>query len=94
MTRIAISVLIDTFNHQRFIERAIDSVFSQRDVDQSQMEVIVVDDGSTDATPAILERYGARIRVHRKPNGGQATAFNEGMRLCSGDIVALLDGDD
>src|SRR5262245_3866778 len=94
MTKPTISVLIDTYNHSRFIEQALQSVLAQRGVRQSNVEVIVVDDGSTDDTPSILKRYADRIRIYRKPNGGQATAFNDGLRLCSGEVVAFLDGDD
>ena len=89
-----ISVLIDTFNHEKFIERAIDSVFSQRNINHARIEIVVVDDGSVDGTPRLLNRYGKLIRVHRKSNEGQASAFNEGVRLCQGDKIAFLDGDD
>jgi glycosyltransferase involved in cell wall biosynthesis len=89
-----ISVLIDTFNHEKFIERAVDSVLSQRNIDHACLEIIVVDDGSVDGTPRLLRRYERWIRIHRKSNQGQASAFNEGIRLCQGEIIAFLDGDD
>ena len=89
-----ISVLIDTFNHEKFIERAVDSVLGQRNIDHACIEIIVVDDGSVDGTPRFLKRYGKWIHVHRKSNEGQASAFNEGIRLCQGEIIAFLDGDD
>jgi hypothetical protein len=54
----------------------------------------VVDDGSTDRTPEILRKFGARVRVLRKENGGQASAFNAGIPEARGEIVAFLDGDD
>src|SRR5262245_50535570 len=94
MRKPAISVLIDTYNHACFIEQALHSVLGQRGIDHAAIETIVVDDGSSDETPEILGRYAGRIRIHRKPNGGQASSFNEGLRLCSGDIVAFLDADD
>jgi len=53
-----------------------------------------VDDGSTDGTPQILEKLGAEIRILRKANGGQASAFNHGIPECQGEIIAFLDGDD
>jgi hypothetical protein len=89
-----ISVLIDTFNHEKFIEQAVDSVLGQRNIDHRCIEIIVVDDGSVDSTPRLLDRYTKWIRVHRKSNGGQASAFNEGIRLCQGQMISFLDGDD
>lgn len=87
------SVLIDTYNHARFIEQAVSSVL-QQEFPPAEYEVIVVDDGSTDVTPDILRRFGSRIRVVRKSNGGQASAFNLGIPECRGDVIAFLDGDD
>ncbi len=88
-----VSTLIDTCNHERFIEQAIASVLEQ-DVPPSEMEVIVVDDGSTDATPALVRKFTPRVRYLRKANGGQASAFNAGIPEARGEIVAFLDGDD
>lgn len=88
-----LSILIDTYNHERFIEHAIASVLEQ-DFPVSDYELIVVDDGSTDRTPEILRRFSSRIRVLQKPNGGQASAFNFGIPACRGEVIAFLDGDD
>ncbi len=88
-----VSVLIDTYNHERFIERAITSVLDQ-DMPMDGIEILVVDDGSTDRTPEIVRRFEPRVRLIRKTNGGQASAFNIGIPECRGDIVAFLDGDD
>jgi len=93
MARPFISVLIDTYNHERFIEQAIASVLGQ-DFTVSEREILVVDDGSTDKTPEILRKYKPRIRVLRKENGGQASAFNFAIPHCRGEIVSFLDGDD
>jgi hypothetical protein len=93
MARPFISVLVDTYNHERFVEQAIVSVLEQ-DVAGTEREIIVVDDGSTDRTPEILRRFEPRVRVLRKANGGQASAFNAGIPECKGEIIALLDGDD
>jgi GT2 family glycosyltransferase len=93
MTTPFATVLIDTYNHERFIEEAITSALAQ-DFPASNREILVVDDGSTDRTPEILAKFAAQIRILRKPNGGQASAFNHGIAHCQGEIVAFMDGDD
>lgn len=93
MTRPRVSVLIDTYNHERFIEQAIVSVLGQ-DFLRSEMEVLVVDDGSTDRTPEIIRKFEPRVRLLRKPNGGQASAFNTGIPETRSEFISFLDGDD
>lgn len=88
-----VSVLIDTYNHERFIEQAIVSVLEQ-DFPASDREILVVDDGSTDRTPEIVRKFEPDVLLLRKENGGQASAFNAGIPECKGEIVAFLDGDD
>ena len=88
-----VSVLIDCYNHERFIEEAVQSVLAQ-DFPVSEREILVVDDGSTDRTPEILRKFGPQIRILRKTNGGQASAFNHGIPECRGQLIAFLDGDD
>ena len=88
-----VTALIDTCNHERFIAQAIESVLAQ-DFPQSDLEVLVVDDGSTDGTGHVAQKFTPRVRYLRKPNGGQASAFNAGVREAHGEIVAFLDGDD
>jgi len=88
-----ITVLIDTYNYGRFIEEAIESVLAQ-DFPQEQMEILVVDDGSTDETAERVSKYGDRLQFFSKPNGGQASTLNFGFERARGEIVALLDGDD
>lgn len=88
-----VTVLVDTYNHERFIEEAIVSVLEQ-DFPHRDMEILVVDDGSTDGTPEILRKFEPDVRILRKANGGQASAFNAGIPQARGEIVAFLDGDD
>lgn len=88
-----VSVLITTYNYGRFVEEAIDSVLTQ-DFPREELEVIVVDDGSTDDTAERLKRYGSTIRYVCQANGGQAVALNTGFANARGEIVMLLDADD
>jgi glycosyltransferase involved in cell wall biosynthesis len=93
MTTPAVTVLIDTFNHEHFIEEAIVSVLEQ-DFPAAEMEILVVDDGSTDGTPEVVRKFAPLVRYTRKENGGQASAFNFGIPLAHGETIAFLDGDD
>lgn len=93
MAKLPVSVLIDTYNHERFIEKAIRSVLEQ-DFPSSAREIIVIDDGSTDGTPEIVRKFEPQVRYLRKSNGGQASAFNAGIPECAGEAIAFLDGDD
>jgi glycosyltransferase involved in cell wall biosynthesis len=88
-----VTVLIDTYNHESFIADAIYSVL-QQDFPPSDMEILVVDDGSTDRTPEIVRKFAPRVQLLRKANGGQASAFNAGIPESRGEVVAFLDGDD
>ena len=89
-----VSVVIDTYNSDRFIVEAIESVLAQS---VPPNEVIVVDDGSTDDTAKILdERYGGHrtVKVLHQRNGGQMSAVVLGLEHANGDVICLLDGDD
>jgi glycosyltransferase involved in cell wall biosynthesis len=88
-----LSVLVDTYNHERLIEQALRSVLDQ-DYPRENFEIIVVDDGSTDTTFEIVRRFEPRVRLIRKKNGGQASAFNTGIPECRGEVIVFLDGDD
>ncbi len=86
-----VSVLINNYNYAAFLPCAIESALAQT---YENLEVVVVDDGSTDHSREILERYANKIRILLKPNGGQASAFNAGIRACRGEWVCMLDSDD
>jgi glycosyltransferase involved in cell wall biosynthesis len=88
---IAISVVIPTYNYGAYVGQAIDSALAQT---HAPLEVIVVDDGSTDDTPARLAAYGDRIRAIRQENAGLSAARNAGIAAARGTHVALLDSDD
>jgi len=89
-----LSILIDTYNHEKYIDAAIRSVLAQEGLGQTELDIIVVDDGSTDKTGEIVQSFVDKLRYYRKPNGGQASAFNFGIPLCQGDVICFLDGDD
>lgn len=93
MTKPFVSVLIDTYNHERFIEQAIASVLEQ-DFPAADREILVVDDGSTDRTAEIVRKFAPQVKLLQKTNGGQGSAFNAGIPECRGEVVAFLDGDD
>ena len=91
MTPPLVSCIIPVWNGARFLADAIDSVLTQT---HPALEVIVVDDGSTDDTPSVIASYGSRVRNVRQANGGEATARNTGVRHASGAYLAFLDADD
>jgi len=87
-----VTVITPVYNGQSYIDTAINSLLSQTLQD---WELIVVDDGSTDSTPQILEKFtDSRIRVIRQQNAGEARARNVGLQNVTGEYVALLDADD
>src|SRR5688572_22031959 len=89
-----VTVLMTVFNDERHVGKAIESVLRQSYTD---FELIIVNDGSTDGTEAILARYAAsdpRIRVLRQPNAGTTAAANLGLARAQGQYVARLDSDD
>lgn len=87
------SVVINTYNYGCYIEEAIDSVLAQT-FPQEQIEIVVVDDGSTDDTAERIKKYGDGILYLYKKNGGQSSAFNAGVAAAHGEIIAFLDSDD
>jgi len=86
-----ISIIIPTYNRVSDVQRAIDSALAQT---HQPCEVIVVDDGSTDATPELLAGYGPRLRSLRQENQGRSAARNEGLKIARGEYVVFLDSDD
>jgi glycosyltransferase involved in cell wall biosynthesis len=88
------SIIMPVYNEEKYIRDAIDSILAQTETD---WEAILVDDGSTDTTPTILDDYAIkdkRIRVFHKPNGGQSTAINKGVKEAKGEWLCWLSGDD
>src|SRR5262245_16427358 len=90
-TSMLASVIISNFNYARYVANAIDSALAQT---YPCLEVIVVDDGSTDESREVIASYGARIQALCKENGGQASALNAGFQVSRGEVVIFLDADD
>ena len=86
-----VSCIVPVFNGARFVADALESILAQSWLAR---ELIVVDDGSTDATPQVLAGFASRIRTVRQPNQGQAAARNTGVTLAAGEFIAFLDADD
>lgn len=95
-----LSVIIPFYNLERYVRECLDSVFASVG-DDAGVEVIAVDDGSTDSTPSLLDEYRpafdlqtpSLIVIH-KPNGGEGSARNAGLAVATGEWITFLDGDD
>jgi glycosyltransferase involved in cell wall biosynthesis len=88
---IGVAVVIPAFNHARYLAEAIDSVLAQ---EYPNVDLLVIDDGSTDDTAHVLERYGTRLRWRSRGNRGQSVTLNEGWSDTRGDILLYLGDDD
>jgi glycosyltransferase involved in cell wall biosynthesis len=93
IARPRVSVVVNTYNHEKFIVQALRSVRAQTHP-ANAMEIIVVDDGSIDRTPQLLGEFLPFINYIRQENSGQVSAFNTGVSAARGEILAFLDGDD
>jgi len=87
----SVSVVMPTYNCEDFVKEAIDSVLAQ---DLEDVELIVIDDGSTDSTRSIIESFGTSVRAVSQKNAGAAAARNHGIRLARGKYISFLDADD
>ncbi len=86
-----ISVITATYNRAAVLKTAIDSVFKQT---YGNIEYLLIDDGSTDATKGLVQSYGPKVHYHFQTNQGQAAALNLGLQKAKGEFVAFLDSDD
>ena len=89
--RASVSVIIPIYNSGKYLREAIDSVLAQR---HRPLEVLVVDDGSSDNGPELAAGYGPQVRVIAIPHGGHPAARNAGVAASTGDYLAFLDADD
>jgi hypothetical protein len=88
-----VTALVCAYNYERYVGEAIESALAQ-ELPAGWLEVVVVDDGSTDGTPGVLAAFGDRIRVVRQPNAGLNAATARGIAEARGEFVAILDADD
>ena len=86
-----ISIIIPVYNGEKYLARAIESVIAQR---VGPLDLIVIDDGSTDRTREIVEAFGPECRYHYQDNAGPAAARNAGLERVRGGIIGFLDADD
>ena len=89
-----ISVIVPVYKVEPYLRQCVDSILNQT---YANLEVILVDDGSPDRCGAICDEYAAqdsRVRVIHKSNGGQSTARNMALDVCTGDYIAFVDSDD
>lgn len=91
MTSPLISCIVPVFNGERYLREALESIFQQT---YRPLEVIVVDDGSTDGTAAVIDSFGDQVRYRWQVNAGPAAARNLGLSIARGEFVAFLDADD
>ena len=89
-----ISVIVPVYNGEAFLDQCLESIVVQ---DYARLEIIIVDDGSTDGTAAISDRWAerdSRVRVIHQPNGGHSAARNAGLEAMSGELMMMVDSDD
>jgi glycosyltransferase involved in cell wall biosynthesis len=86
-----ISCIVPVYNSERYLGETLDSILAQT---YRPLEIIVVDDGSTDGTAAVAAGYGHRVRYVRQANAGEAAARNRGLNVAEGEFVAFDDADD
>lgn len=87
-----VTVIIPTYNHAKFISEAIESVLNQ-DYPKEKIEIIVIDDGSTDNTKEIVKKY-KKVRYYYQKNQGQASALKRGIQKSTGEYIFFLNADD
>lgn len=88
---ISVSVIIPVYNGERFLAEAITSVLDQG---MPALELIVIDDGSTDNSASVAQQFGQQVRYFYQPNSGPAAARNQGIEMSQGQIISFLDADD
>lgn len=91
MSKYLISCIVPVFNGERYLEKTLDSILGQT---YQPIEIIVVNDGSTDKTKTIVDKYSNKVSYYWQLNAGTAAARNRGLDVAKGEFVAFLDADD
>lgn len=89
-----VSIIIPIYNTEKYLKRCLDSVVNQT---YKNLEIILIDDGSTDNSPKIIDTYAkkdSRIKAIHQKNAGQSAARNHGLKIATGDYISFIDGDD
>ena len=89
-----VSIIVPVYNVKPYLNRCVDSLLGQS---YQNMELLLVDDGSTDGSETLCDEYAAqdaRVRVLHKKNGGLSDARNAGMKVATGDLITFVDSDD
>jgi hypothetical protein len=86
-----VSIIIPVYNVEKYLEECLNSALNQTYEDK---EIIAINDGSTDGSTAILQRYSNKIKIISKKNGGASSARNEGIKIASGEWIKWIDADD
>lgn len=94
---VLVSIVVPVYNTEKYLKRCMDALLSQT-LDKKKLEILIVNDGSTDSSPKIIESYRSKfpevIKVYNKANGGQASARNLGIQKATGKYVGFADSDD
>lgn len=93
-SKIKVSVVVPVYNQEKYLRQCVDSIVSQT---LKEIEIILVDDGSTDSSPSICDEYAAkdtRVKVIHKENAGMGAAYNTGMKLAKGEYIGFVESDD
>ena len=93
-TPIKVSILVPICNVEKYLRQCLDSLVSQT---LAEIEIICIDDGSTDSSPEIIQEYAendARIKVITKPNSGYGDSMNQGLKKARGEYIGIVESDD
>ena len=86
-----VSIIIPVYNAEKYLKESLESVFNQT---YKNIEIIAINDGSTDQSSQILREFAPKLKIITQPNKGQCAALNAGIAICNGDYIKFFDADD